>query len=43
MAAAGECGARLELADKTKEVYEETEKSEGAKDFSVVYKWLRGS
>ena len=43
MEAAEECGARLELGDKTKKVYEETEKREGAKDFSVVYKWLRGS
>lgn len=38
--AAAEAGAKLELAQKTKEVYEEVEKMEPSKDFSVVYKWL---
>jgi 3-hydroxyisobutyrate dehydrogenase len=42
MSAAEEAGARLELAEKAREVYEETEKSHKGKDFSVVYKWLTG-
>ena len=40
VAAAKEAGARLELAQKATEVYEETEKGFKGKDFSVVYKWL---
>ncbi|KAK5661164.1 hypothetical protein OQA88_11055 [Cercophora sp. LCS_1] len=39
--AAREAGARLELADKVGDVYEVVEGREGAKDFSVVYKWLK--
>ncbi|KAH7319836.1 NAD binding domain of 6-phosphogluconate dehydrogenase-domain-containing protein [Stachybotrys elegans] len=42
--AAKEAGARMELADKAWEVYEETEKLENCKgrDFSVVYRYLGG-
>lgn len=40
MTAAEEAGAKLVLAEKAKEVYEETEKAHRGKDFSVVYKWL---
>ena len=40
--AAEEAGARLVLAEKATEVYEETEKMHKGKDFSVVYKWLNG-
>ena len=39
-AAAREAGARLELAEEVQRVYEEVGEREGAKDFSVVYKWL---
>ena len=42
VAAAKEAGAKLSLADKAQEVYEETEKSHKGKDFSVVYRWLGG-
>ena len=40
MEAAGQVGARLELAGKASEVYREVEESEPGKDFSVVYRWL---
>jgi 3-hydroxyisobutyrate/3-hydroxypropionate dehydrogenase len=42
--AAQEAGARLELADRAREVYEGAEKTENCKgrDFSVVYRWLGG-
>lgn len=40
VSAAEEAGAKLVLADKAKEVYEETEKAHKGKDFSVVYQWL---
>lgn len=40
--AAKEAGARLELAEKAREVYEEAEKEHKGKDFSVVYRWLGG-
>ena len=40
--AAGEAGARLELAEKATMVYAETEKAHKGKDFSVVYRWLGG-
>jgi len=40
--AAKEVGAKLELAEKAREVYEETEKEHKGKDFSVVYRWLGG-
>ena len=40
MEAAASAGAKLKLADKTREVYEEVEAKEPTKDFSVVYKWL---
>ncbi|KZF23184.1 3-hydroxyisobutyrate dehydrogenase [Xylona heveae TC161] len=42
MAAAKEAGARLELADKAREVYEAIEKDEDykGKDFSIVYRYL---
>lgn len=42
IAAAKEAGARLELAEKAQQVYEETEKQYKGKDFSVVYRWLGG-
>lgn len=42
VAAAQEAGAKLALADKVQEVYEETEKGHKGKDFSVVYRWLGG-
>ncbi|ETN41644.1 3-hydroxyisobutyrate dehydrogenase [Cyphellophora europaea CBS 101466] len=42
MTAAEEADAKLVLADKAKEVYEETEKAHKGKDFSVVYQWLTG-
>lgn len=43
--AAAEAGARLELAEKANEVYEEAEKREDCKgrDFSVVYRYLGGA
>lgn len=43
--AAAEAGAKLELADKANEVYEEAEKREDCKgrDFSVVYRYLGGA
>jgi 3-hydroxyisobutyrate/3-hydroxypropionate dehydrogenase len=42
IAAASEAGARLELGEKAKEVYEETEQLSNCKgkDFSVVYRYL---
>ena len=40
VAAAKEAGARLELAEKATEVYDETEKEFKGKDFSVVYQYL---
>ncbi|EXJ84683.1 3-hydroxyisobutyrate dehydrogenase [Capronia epimyces CBS 606.96] len=40
--AAQEAGAKLVLAQKAKEVYDETEKVHKGKDFSVVYRWLGG-
>ncbi|KAJ4526258.1 hypothetical protein HRR83_001449 [Exophiala dermatitidis] len=42
MTAAQEAGAKLALAQKAKEVYDETEKAYKGKDFSVVYRWLGG-
>jgi 3-hydroxyisobutyrate dehydrogenase len=39
--AAEECGAKLKMAQKAQEVYDEVLKKEGSKDFSVVYKWLK--
>lgn len=39
--AAREAGARLELAGRAGEVYEEVERVEPVKDFSVVYKWIQ--
>lgn len=42
MRAASEAGAKLALAEKAKEVYDETEKAHKGKDFSVVYRWLGG-
>ena len=43
--AAVEVGARLELGDKAREVYEEAEKLDNCKgrDFSVVYRYLGGA
>lgn len=43
--AAKEVGARLEMGDKAKEVYESTERDVSCKgkDFSVVYRWLGGN
>ena len=40
--AAEEAGARLELAQHAKQVYDEAEKAYKGKDFSVVYRWLGG-
>lgn len=40
MRAAQEAGARLELATKAQEVYENVEQDHKGKDFSVVYQWL---
>lgn len=40
--AAGEVGARLELGKWAKGVYEDVEEVEAGKDFSVVYRWLKG-
>lgn len=40
MEAASEAGAKLELADKAKEVYESAEEIFPKKDFAVVYEWL---
>ena len=42
MGAAQEVGAKMELANSAKEVYEWVDKLEAGKDFSVVYKWLGG-
>ena len=42
LTAAEEADAKLVLADKAKEVYEQTEKAHKGKDFSVVYQWLTG-
>jgi len=42
MTAAQEAGAKLVLAEKAKEVYDQTEKEQKGKDFSVVYRWLGG-
>ena len=42
MTAAQEAGAKLALAEKAKEVYDQTEKEHKGKDFSVVYRWLGG-
>ncbi len=44
MVAAEEAGARLELAEQAKRVYEEAEQDERCKgrDFSVVYRYLGG-
>jgi len=39
--AAREVGAGLELAERAAAVYEDAERIEGVKDFSVVYRWLR--
>ncbi|KAF8544415.1 NAD binding domain of 6-phosphogluconate dehydrogenase-domain-containing protein [Trichophaea hybrida] len=41
--AAEVCGAKLAMAEKAQEVYDEVLKKEGSKDFSVVYKWLKGA
>jgi 3-hydroxyisobutyrate dehydrogenase-like beta-hydroxyacid dehydrogenase len=45
MKAANEAGAKLELADRAREVYELAEQDEKfkGKDFSVVYKYLGGT
>ena len=43
MTAAAEAGAKLELAGRAKEVYENAEQEYKGKDFSVVYKHLGGS
>lgn len=40
--AASEAGAKLVLAQKAKEVYDDAEKTHKGKDFSVVYRWLGG-
>ena len=40
MTAAEEAGAKIELGDEAKRVYEEVEKTEKGRDFSVVYRWL---
>jgi 3-hydroxyisobutyrate dehydrogenase len=40
VSAAEEAGAKLVLAEKATEVYEQTEKENKGKDFSVVYRWL---
>lgn len=40
ISAAQEAGARLELARKAEQVYEDVEKDYKGKDFSVVYRWL---
>ncbi|KAK2614187.1 hypothetical protein N8I77_001036 [Diaporthe amygdali] len=44
MVAAKEAGAKLELADPARELYEAAEKDESCKgrDFSVIYRWLGG-
>lgn len=42
VSSAREAGAKLALAEKATEVYEETEKAYKGKDFSVVYRWLGG-
>lgn len=44
MVAAQEAGARLELAESARELYEAAEKDDGCKgrDFSVVYRYLGG-
>jgi len=42
IAAASEAGAKLVLAQRAKEVYDEAEKAHKGKDFSVVYRWLGG-
>lgn len=42
MTAALEADARLELAEKARDVYEAAEKEHGGKDFSVVYRYLGG-
>jgi len=42
IAAAEEAGARLELSERAREVYEEAEAEFRGKDFSVVYRWLGG-
>jgi len=41
--AAEEAGARLELAEKAREVYESAEKEHKGKDFSVIYKYIGGT
>lgn len=41
--AAGEAGAKLELGDRAREVYESVEKEYKGKDFSVVYRYLGGT
>ena len=43
MKAAETAGVRLELGEKANAIYEKAEEAEGAKDFSVVYKWLAES
>ena len=35
-------GSKLELGDRSMEVYEEVARAEPGKDFSVVYRWLEG-
>lgn len=42
MTAAQEANANLLLAEKTMEIYEDTEKNHKGKDFSVVYRHIRG-
>lgn len=43
--AAGEAGARLELGDRAKEVYDAAEQQEDCKgrDFSVIYRYIGGA
>ena len=43
--AAAEAGARLELGDRAKEVYDAAEQQENCKgrDFSVVYRYIGGA
>lgn len=40
MEAAGKMGARLEMANKARDVYKAVEKVHAGKDASVVFKWL---
>lgn len=42
MTAAAEADARLELAEKARDIYDAAEKEHIGKDFSVVYRYLEG-